>query len=68
MTDIPELLAQSLEDRSIEAAVLCLKGCGTSIINDPAVMRMAAKSLRMVWCISFIAYIIYIGDKDRKKV
>ena len=39
MTDIPELLAQSLEDRSIEAAVLCLKGCGTSIINDPAVMR-----------------------------
>ncbi len=39
MTDIPELLAQSLEDRSIEAAVVCLKGCGTSVINDPAVIR-----------------------------
>jgi hypothetical protein len=41
MTDVPELLARSLEDRSIEAAVLCIEGCGTSIINDPAVMRRA---------------------------
>lgn len=41
MTDLPELLAQSLEDRSIEAAVLCLEGCGTTIIDDPAVMRRA---------------------------
>lgn len=41
MTDVPELLARSLEDRSIEAVVLCLEGCGTSIINDPAVMRAA---------------------------
>ena len=41
MTDVPELLARSLENRSIEAVVLCLEGCGTSVINDPAVMRMA---------------------------
>jgi hypothetical protein len=41
MIDVPELLAKSLEDRSIEAAVLCIEGCGTSIINDPAVIRRA---------------------------
>ena len=43
MTDVPETLAKLLEDRTIEAAVLCIEGCGTSIINDPSVMRRAGK-------------------------
>ena len=43
MTDVPEILAKMLEDRSIEAAVMCIEGCGTSIITDPSIMRRVGK-------------------------
>jgi len=43
MTDVPEILAKMLDDRSIEAAVLCIEGCGTSIITDPSIMRRVGK-------------------------
>ena len=43
MTDVPEILAKMLEDRSIEAAVMCIEGCGTSIITDPSIMRRIGK-------------------------
>jgi len=39
MTDVPAILKKALEDRTIEATVLCIEGCGTSIIDDPSVME-----------------------------
>jgi len=41
MTDVKltDLLSSALEDRRIEAAVVCVRGCGTSVITDPGVMK-----------------------------
>jgi hypothetical protein len=33
------MLAKALDDRTIEVAVVCLEGCGTSLISDPSLMR-----------------------------
>ena len=41
MTDasITDLLAHALEEKIIESSVVCVEGCGTSVIADPSLVR-----------------------------
>lgn len=45
MKDVPQILSKALEDRTIEVAVLCIEGCGTSIVNDPSVIGKIAERI-----------------------
>jgi len=39
MNDVPRIIGNALKERIVEVAVVCLDGCGTSIISDPSVME-----------------------------
>jgi hypothetical protein len=39
MDGVPQILGRALRDRAIEVAVVCIEGCGTSILSDPSQME-----------------------------
>ena len=36
---VADILCPALGDRSIEVAVVCIEGCGTSVISDPSLLK-----------------------------